>query len=72
MEKSRFEEIKKLISDSLEIVEFGEFGDDEVSEDWIKKAENRLQVKFPPSYKWWIKTTLVVQFMAMRYTASIG
>lgn len=46
--------LERLIENSRNIVEFGEFGEG-ISDDWIKKAELRLKVKFPPSYIWWLK-----------------
>lgn len=49
-----YDRIKKLIEENSDIVDFAEFGEG-VSEDWIEKAEVRLGVKFPESYKWWLK-----------------
>ncbi len=46
--------ITKLINENSEIINFGEFGKG-VSDEWIAKAESRLNVKFPPSYIWWLK-----------------
>lgn len=49
-----YEKIKKLIEENSDILEFGEFGHG-VSDIWIENAQNRLGVKFPPSYIWWLK-----------------
>ncbi len=49
-----FEYIKKLIEENSEICEFANFGDG-VSEEWIEKAQLRLNCKFPQSYIWWLK-----------------
>lgn len=49
-----YERIRTLIEENSDIVEFGEYGQG-VSDDWIKKAQERLNVKFPPSYVWWLK-----------------
>jgi antitoxin YobK len=46
--------IKKLIEENSNIVEFGEFGNG-VSDIWINKAQDRLGIKFPLSYIWWLK-----------------
>ena len=35
-------------------VNFASFGNG-ISDEWIDKAEQRLGVKFPPSYVWWLK-----------------
>lgn len=43
-----------LINHYSNKVEFGEFGFG-VSDEWILKAENRLGVQLPPSYKYWLK-----------------
>jgi hypothetical protein len=49
-----YEKIKKMIEENSDILEFGEFGHG-VSDSWIENAQNRLGVKFPPSYIWWLK-----------------
>ena len=49
-----YEKIKKLIEENSDILEFEEFGHG-VSDSWIENAQNRLRVKFPPSYIWWLK-----------------
>lgn len=46
--------IKQVITDNPGVVEFGSFGSG-VSNIWIKKAENRLGIKLPFSYKWWLE-----------------
>lgn len=51
---SKYDEIQKIISESESFVEFADFGDG-VSEEWIKKAEERLGFVLPNSYKWWLK-----------------
>lgn len=48
------EYIKKLIEENKHIVDFAEFGNG-VSEEWISKAELRLGIIFPLSYKWWLQ-----------------
>ncbi|MBT2563777.1 SMI1/KNR4 family protein [Pedobacter sp. ISL-68] len=50
----KFEEIKNLIEDNSEILNFAEYGDG-VSDEEILSAERRLNVVFPPSYIWWLK-----------------
>jgi hypothetical protein len=50
---NKYDEIKTLIEESTN-VEFADFGDG-VSEEWIKKAENRLGFELPNTYKWWLK-----------------
>jgi hypothetical protein len=49
-----YEEIKQIIANSLDIVDFADFGDG-ISEEWIEKAESRLGINLPNSYKWWLK-----------------
>ncbi|HEM3588859.1 TPA: SMI1/KNR4 family protein, partial [Streptococcus suis] len=39
--------------DSTEGIEFAPFGKG-ISEEWIKKAEERLNFVFPETYKWWL------------------
>lgn len=48
-----YQKTKTLIEQHYEIINFGDFGSG-VSKDWIEKAEKRLEVKFPPSYIWWL------------------
>lgn len=50
----KYNELIALIKKNTNKVEFADFGDG-VSEEWIEKAEIRLNVQFPPSYKWWLK-----------------
>ena len=52
--KIDYQTIRKLIEDNPSIVRFGTFGQG-VADEWIRKAETRLKVKFPPSYIWWLK-----------------
>ncbi|WP_132794633.1 SMI1/KNR4 family protein [Tenacibaculum skagerrakense] len=49
-----YDKIKLIIKNNSNLVAFSEFGDG-TSDVWIKKAEARLKVKFPPSYIWWLK-----------------
>lgn len=49
-----YEEIKEIIYNAGEDVDFADFGDG-ISEDWIELAERRLKVIFPDSYKWWLR-----------------
>ncbi len=46
--------IKEIIEENSDIIDFGEFGQGG-SDEWIGKAEERLGIKFPPSYVWWLK-----------------
>lgn len=51
---SRWEdELSQLIASSSE-VHFGSAAD-APSEEWIERAEQRLGVMLPPSYKWWLR-----------------
>ena len=47
------DELKKKIA-STDGVDFGPFGEG-ISDEWIRKAEERLHFIFPESYKWWLK-----------------
>lgn len=47
-----YTEIVKFILEHPEEIEFGEGVS---SEDWIKKAEGRLGVIFPPTFVWWLR-----------------
>lgn len=49
----KYDEIKQIIEDS-EDVDFADFGNG-VSGEWIEKAEARLNISLPESYKWWLK-----------------
>jgi hypothetical protein len=46
-------ELKKKIA-STECIDFGPFGEG-ISDEWITKAEERLNFIFPETYKWWLK-----------------
>ena len=46
-------ELKKKIASS-EGVDFAPFGKG-ISDEWIIKAEKRLNFTFPETYKWWLK-----------------
>jgi hypothetical protein len=50
----RYDEIIKIIADNDDHVDFADFGDG-VTEEWIQRAEGRLKIKLPESYKWWLK-----------------
>ncbi len=50
----KYEELKSLIAEAEDDVDFWDFGDG-TSDEWIDKAEERLGIKFPNSYKWWLK-----------------
>lgn len=50
---NKYEEIKKLIAETDD-VDFADFGNG-VSDEWIRKAEERLGFKLPTTYKWWLK-----------------
>jgi hypothetical protein len=54
MSDDRYIEIQRVIAENSDIVEFGDVGSGASSE-WIAKAEEKLSVKFPPSYIWWLK-----------------
>jgi hypothetical protein len=49
-----FDEIKALIEDVRDYIDFADFGEG-VSEECIAKAEERLGFSLPESYKWWLK-----------------
>ena len=53
MECTSYDEITSLIEES-DRVDFAPYGEG-VSEEWIQKAERRLGLPLPPSYKWWLK-----------------
>jgi hypothetical protein len=44
----------ELIKNNADVINFGKFGEG-VSDLWIQKAQDRLQITFPPSYSWWLK-----------------
>ena len=50
----KYKKIISIIQENLDKVEFADFGEG-VSDEWIKKAELRLGVDFPKSYKWWLR-----------------
>lgn len=54
MVREIYEEIRKIISDAGDNVDFATYGEG-TSDEWIDLAEKRLDVKFPTSYKWWLK-----------------
>lgn len=51
---SKYDEIKTLVAESKNFVDFADYGDG-ISEEWIQKAEERLGFPLPPTYKWWLK-----------------
>lgn len=50
----KYTEIKQIIKEAGDNVDFAEFGNG-VSDEWIKKAEERLGIPLPETYKWWLK-----------------
>lgn len=48
-------QIEDLVSQHPDVVCFGSEAD-RVSDDWINKAEKRLGLELPRSYKWFLKT----------------
>lgn len=48
-----YNEIIELIRKAGEGIDFAPFGEG-ISEEWIKKAEKRLNAEFPITYKWWL------------------
>lgn len=48
-----YSRIIDLIKES-DFVEFADYGDG-IADEWIDKAETRLGLKLPDSYKWWLK-----------------
>lgn len=52
----KYTEIRKIIEEAEEYVEFGEYVEEErISDIWIEKAEKRLNLPLPESYKWWLR-----------------
>lgn len=49
-----YNELVNLIKVAGESVNFSTYGEG-ISDEWIELAEKRLKVKFPTSYKWWLK-----------------
>jgi hypothetical protein len=49
-----YDDIIALIDQHPDVFDFGEYGSG-VSEEWLAKAQERLQVQFPPSYVWWLR-----------------
>lgn len=47
------DELKKKIA-ATDGVDFAPFGEG-ISDEWIRKAEERLNFTFPGTYKWWLK-----------------
>lgn len=51
---NKYDEIKKIIEEAEDGVDFADFGNG-VSEEWINKAEERLGFELSETYKWWLK-----------------
>ena len=49
------EQIKELIKNNRAIIDFSDYGDG-ISEYWIFKAEEKLGIILPNSYKWFLKS----------------
>ena len=49
-----YNKIINLITENPDIAEFADYGNG-TSDEWIQKAQLRLNVVFPPSYIWWLK-----------------
>lgn len=49
-----YEKLIALVNQNPDKVEFAELGVG-VADEWIEAAEARLDIKFPPSYIWWLK-----------------
>lgn len=50
----KYDEIRQIIEEAEDDVDFAEFGNG-ISDEWIVKAEERLNIKLPFSYKWWLR-----------------
>ena len=46
----KYDKIKQIIEEAEDDVDFAEFGEG-ISDEWIDKAEKRLNIKFPSSVK---------------------
>lgn len=46
--------IRKFIDENRDRIDFGT-SEEGCSDLWIQKAQERLSVRFPPSYVWWLK-----------------
>ena len=53
MHMDKFTKMKNTIENARDIVDFAPYGEGS-SEEWIKKAEERLKIHLPKSYKWWL------------------
>lgn len=49
-----YNSIVDLIAKNRDRINFADYGQGS-SDSWIKKAQERLNVNFPPSYIWWLK-----------------
>ena len=54
MNTNNYQHAANLIANHPDIASFGDL-ESGISDEWIQKAEERLSVKFPPSYTWWLK-----------------
>lgn len=50
-----YESIRRIIDNNKDKVNFGDIGDG-AADEWIENAQYRLNVRFPPSYIWWLQT----------------
>lgn len=50
----QYEILIQLIKEKPDDINFGDYGKG-ASDEWINKAQTRLNTKFPPSYIWWLK-----------------
>lgn len=50
----QYEKLVALVAQNPDIVDFAQFGVG-ISEEWIEAAQQRLALKFPPSYVWWLR-----------------
>lgn len=55
MSKVTTQKVRELVLLHPDVVCFGSESD-QVGDDWIKKAEQRLGLELPESYKWFLKT----------------
>ena len=54
MQESTYQQAIELIEQNRDIVNFAPYGKG-ITDEWIQKAEQRLKVKLPPTYIWWLK-----------------
>lgn len=51
--QERYERLRGLIAQS-DLAEFGDYGEG-VAAEWVTRGEERLGLKFPPTYVWWLE-----------------